>query len=137
MNSNKEPKIISVLHERLSTWESSVLRKQNLTPGQAETLGILIQSGPIKMKDLAQKKGITSCSLTDAIDRLVKKEMVVRRAYNGDRRVLYIALTKKGRQRFNNYRSSHADLEKKIKDCLTEKERGLFKQIIKKAIEVI
>ncbi|WP_319548446.1 MarR family transcriptional regulator [Desulfogranum marinum] len=65
--------IIVEFYEKLSSWEDSVVRESGLTTAQANTIEIVGHAGSIKMKDLAEKLGVTTGTLTVAVDRLEKK----------------------------------------------------------------
>src|SRR3954468_7064824 len=60
-------------------------------------LEILLHKGPVPICSMCDKLQLTSGSLTAAIDRLEKKELVVRQFDDQDRRVRIVHLTDKGR----------------------------------------
>lgn len=66
----------------------------NATVHQLEVLHHL-QRGAMKMGDLAREVGISETSATAVVDRLVKQELLERRADPADRRIVLIAVTER------------------------------------------
>lgn len=69
-----------------------------LTFPQLVALRHLLRSGPISMSDLTNRLGVTRGALTGLIDRLEAAEFVTRQPSSADRRVIFLALTEKGRE---------------------------------------
>jgi DNA-binding MarR family transcriptional regulator len=74
-----------------------------MTLPQAQALKLLM-SGPVSTGDLAARLGISAPAVTQLTDRLVRKELIERRASDGDRRSVMIALTERGRQAVESFR---------------------------------
>ena len=96
MGTNNLTDIILEFHGRFSCFENSVVKKSGLTQAQSEILNIVSQSGTIKMKDIAEKRKISKCTLTVSIKRLEKKGFLKRVPLEKDKRVSLIQLTEKG-----------------------------------------
>jgi DNA-binding MarR family transcriptional regulator len=60
-------------------------------------LEILAESGPMIMRDVADRIGVTARNMTAAVDALEDAELVVRRPHPDDRRATLIELTDEGR----------------------------------------
>ncbi len=73
-----------------------MVRDSGLTTAQAHTIQIVGHAGSIKMKDLAEKIGVTTGTLTVAVERLEKKNLLVRKPHEKDRRAYLIELTPEG-----------------------------------------
>lgn len=130
-------KIIVEFYERMSSWEDSVVRDSGLTTSQAHTIEILGHAGPIKMKDLAQKIGVTTGTLTVAVDRLEKKQLLVRQPCKTDRRAFLIELTESGQAYFKQHHNFHIKMTQEIVADLTEKEQQAFGSILEKILNRI
>lgn len=130
-------KIIVEFYERLSSWEDSVVRDSGLTTAQAHTIEIVGHAGPIKMKDLAQKIGVTTGTLTVAVDRLEKKQLLVRKPCETDRRAFLINLTEAGHAYFKQHHNFHIRMTQEIVADLTESEQELFGAILEKMLKKI
>jgi DNA-binding MarR family transcriptional regulator len=128
-------KIIVEFYERLSSWEDSVVRDSGLTTAQAHTIEIVGHDGPIKMKDLAQKIGVTTGTLTVAVDRLEEKNLLVRKPHDTDRRAYLIDLTKEGHIYFQQHHNCHIKMTQEIVAGLTDKEQAVFGDILEKMLK--
>ena len=127
-------KIIVEFFEKLSSWEESVVRDSGLTTAQAHAIEIVGHSGPIKMKDLAEKIGVTTGTLTVAVDRLEKKELMKRKPHETDRRSYLIELTPQGEEVFKEHHNFHIKMTEEIVSGLTRKEQEDFARIIEKVL---
>ncbi len=130
-------KIIVEFYERLSSWEDSVVRDSGLTTAQAHTIEIVGHDGPIKMKDLAQKIGVTTGTLTVAVDRLEEKKILVRKPHETDRRAYLIDLTENGHIYFKQHHNFHIQMTQEIVAGLTDEEQILFADILEKVLKRI
>jgi DNA-binding MarR family transcriptional regulator len=65
---------------------------------QCYTLDMLGEHGETSMVQLARKMFLDKSTMTRVVDGLVERELVVRRFDDGDRRLIYIALTAAGRK---------------------------------------
>ncbi len=74
------------------------------------------------MSAIAKKLNITVGSLTTSMNSLVKKEYVLRRRSEDDRRVVYIQLTEKGERAYRHHENYHAKMTEAILEKLDEKE---------------
>ncbi len=130
-------KMIVEFYEKLSSWEDSVVRDSGLTTSQAHTIGIVGHEGAIKMKDLAEKIGVTTGTLTVGIDRLEKKKLLERKPHETDRRSFLIELTKKGDTYFKQHHNFHIKMTQEIVSDLTQAEQTAFANIIEKVLKKI
>jgi len=84
------------------------------------------------MSEVAGILGITVGTLTTAINHLVKKEYVIRKKSEEDRRVVQISLTRKGKLAYRVHEKFHADMVRAIIEELTpEEEEVLIKSLDK------
>ncbi len=115
-----------------SSWENSVIRSSDLTVSEAHAIEILGKYGPINMKNLAQKSGVTTGTTTVTVDRLEKKQYATREAVKEDRRVHLITLTEKGQQAFAQHHQYHFNLTEQIFSVLSDEESQSLLSILKK-----
>ena len=127
-------KLIVEFYEKLSSWEESVVRDSGLTTAQAHAIEIVGHSGSIKMKDLAQKIGVTTGTLTVGVDRLEKKGLMKRRPHETDRRSFLIELTPEGRLCFEEHHEFHIKMTQDIVSELTPEEQEIFGRLIQKML---
>ncbi|MDH3999552.1 MAG: MarR family transcriptional regulator [Desulfuromonadales bacterium] len=128
-------KDIVEFYEKLSSWENEVVRGSDLTPNQMHAIEIIGHEESLRMKELAQKLGITTGTLTVMIDRLEKKGMVERKPNENDRRSYRVALTKAGAEHFARHHQFHLKLTEEIAAALTAEELKGFETILKKVVQ--
>ena len=119
-------------YERLSSWEQSVVRDQGVSLAQIHAVEILGANGPLRMKNLADKLGVTTGTLTVLVDRLVKNGLVVRQAAEGDRRAVEVSLTEAGQVMFAEHDQLHLQLTKDMTAALDADECAQFLQFLSK-----
>ena len=121
-------------YEKFSSWEHGVVKGKGLTLPQMHTIEILGASGNLRMKELAEKMGITTGSLTVLVDRLEKKGLVGRTPHEEDRRSIRVSLTDKGMKHFQEHHNLHARLTQEITGPLSPDEISSMIDLFKKAI---
>ncbi|MGS0683454.1 MarR family winged helix-turn-helix transcriptional regulator [Shewanella sp. 125m-7] len=97
-------------YEKLSSWEMAVVKDKGFSLPQVHTVEILGLKGPMRMKELAQKIGITTGTLTVQIDKMVDAGLVIRVPYANDRRSILVELTESGREMFEEHDKLHIQL---------------------------
>jgi MarR family transcriptional regulator, 2-MHQ and catechol-resistance regulon repressor len=95
-------------------------------------LEALLHKGPLTITQIQDKVLLASGSMTAAIDRLEKRDLVVRKATSADRRARLVELTPAGRMVAEDYFTKHArDLEA-LMSVLSPKERKQLYASLKK-----
>jgi DNA-binding MarR family transcriptional regulator len=82
------------------------------------------------MSETAKELGITSGTLTIAVDNLIRKGYVERRRSKEDRRVVLIKLTEKGIRAYKAHEDFHKDLVASVLEVLDEKEAELLVKVL-------
>jgi MarR family 2-MHQ and catechol resistance regulon transcriptional repressor len=96
-------------------------------------LEALLHKGPLPVNEIGKKVLLTSGSITVAVDRLEKKDLVERRAHGTDRRARIVHLTKVGRRLITRVYADHAaDMERLAFASLTNAERRTLINLLKK-----
>ena len=129
--------LIVELYEKLSSWEEDVVKDSGLTTTQAHIIDIVGHSGSIKMKDLAEKTGVTTGTLTVAADRLEERKLLKRKPHESDRRSYLIELTSEGESYFKQHHKFHLRMTEDLVSDLTETEQEIFAGIIEKMLKKI
>jgi DNA-binding MarR family transcriptional regulator len=80
-----------------------------LTMPQAQVLRLL-RRGPLCTGELAAELRISAPAVTQLTDRLTRKQLIERRASQGDRRSVMVALTDRGRRAVDRFRQRRADV---------------------------
>ena len=74
----------------------------SLTPLHFEILMLLAEEGSLPVFEIGKRLVLAKAHMTQLVDKLVEKEMVIREADPGDRRVTRISLTETGKQSLDN-----------------------------------
>ena len=131
-NLKKLSRTIIQFYEKLFSWENSVAKNSGLTPQQYHTIEIVGSEGPIRMKPLAEKLGVTTGTLTVMIDRLQKAGYVTRQNDPQDGRAFYSVLTDKGQKSYREHQEHHKALVENITGSLEKAESSQLIQILNK-----
>lgn len=124
--------LIVEFYEKLSSWEHCVVRDKGLTLPQMHALEILGTHNGLRMKELAQKMGVTTGTLTVLVDRLEKGAMVCRQPHPEDRRSIIVELTDKGHELFKEHDELHNQLTQDITVDLSDEEIAALTNSLKK-----
>jgi len=123
MNASEElSHLIVEFYEKLSSWEHGVVKGKGLTLPQMHALELLGVHGPLRMKELAEKTGVTTGTLTAMADRLEAKGLIRRAPNKEDRRSFLVELTDRGRERFLEHDKLHDQLTREITAALSAEE---------------
>ena len=119
-------KNLTEFFERLSSWEDGIVRDTGISLPQMHLIEVVGNHEALRMKDLADKLGVTTGTLTVMIDRLSRKGYVERLRDDMDRRSYFITLTDPGREHYRNHHRMHDGLIADICDLLGESESERF-----------
>jgi MarR family 2-MHQ and catechol resistance regulon transcriptional repressor len=108
------------------------IRSFGLTEGQFGALEALGHKGPLTLGELCQKQLVSGGNMTVVIDNLEKEGLVRRVRGNGDRRVITVHLTGKGRELFNRTFGRHAEFIAELASVLTKQEQEQAGSVLKK-----
>ncbi|WP_076413857.1 MarR family winged helix-turn-helix transcriptional regulator [Shewanella sp. UCD-KL12] len=113
-------------YEKLSSWEQAVVKDNGHSLPQIHTVEILGGNGPMRMKELAEKIGVTTGTLTVQIDKMVKSGLVTRKPHETDRRSILVELTDKGEALYQEHDALHLQLTGELTAKFTAEERVQF-----------
>jgi len=120
--------------DKINSWENSVIRGSGLSPAQMHTIEVIGHLPDIRMKELAERLGITTGTLTVSIDKLEKKGLVIRKPHLSDRRSWLVSLTEKGQAIFLRHDRFHQDFTEDISAGLTTAEISQFSALLTKVL---
>jgi len=110
------------LYDKINSWEHSVVKGSGLSPAQMHAIEVIGHRQDMRMKELAERLGITTGTLTVTVDKLEKKGLVLRKPHQHDRRSWLISLTESGRRIFSQHDRFHLDFTKDISADLNGEE---------------
>lgn len=107
------------------------LQEFDLNVSEFGVLEMLYHKGDQPVQKVAEKILVTSGTITYVINKLEKKEFVVRRKCNEDKRVYYVSLTEKGKDYISHIFPKHKDfLDNLFKDLDEESKTQLLENLI-------
>lgn len=128
------------IFDKILVTEEKALSKSNfsdLSIAEMHTLEGIGLYDTRTMSETAARLGITTGTLTVAIDRLVRKGYVERKRDTSDRRVVRVRLTKKGKLAFRMHSKFHTLLVDRIVEPLSSSDRDLLVQLLTRVSEFV
>lgn len=105
------------------------IKGSGLTLGQPKILDYLKDHNGASQKEIARGCHIEAGSLTSILNRMEEKGMVERRMLNGNRRSLYVFLTKKGEELLNIVTEGFQSIEDDAFRGISSEDKEQFMQI--------
>ncbi|UJF18511.1 MarR family transcriptional regulator [Vibrio sp. SS-MA-C1-2] len=124
--------LITEFYDKMSSWEQSVVKETGYTLAQVHTIEVLGEHGSLRMKELAEKLGITTGTLTVQIEKLVALNLVERGTHPEDRRAIVVNLTEEGEAIHRQHNQLHHELVKNLTHELSETEVHQLTSMLKK-----
>ena len=84
------------------------------------------------MSSVARSLGVTTVTLTIAVNSLVKKGYVERARSEEDRRVVLVSLSEKGKRAYLHHRQFHEQMIEAIVEELSEEEQAVLEKALVK-----
>jgi DNA-binding MarR family transcriptional regulator len=122
-------------YEKLSSWEHEVVRGTDLTPNQMHAIEIIGHEKSLRMKELAERLGVTTGTLTVTVDRLEQKGLIQRQPHERDRRSYRVVLTPPGKKHFAKHHAFHVKLTEELASALTPEELESFNAVLGKVLK--
>jgi DNA-binding MarR family transcriptional regulator len=124
-------------YEKLSSWEERVVKDSGLSLPQMHTIEMIGIYGSMKMRDLADRLGVTTGTLTIMVDRLESKKYLERTPNPGDRRSYLISLTETGEKKYREHTTAHKEMTNRCLGDFSEEEQQVFISFLNRFIERI
>ncbi|CAM5779913.1 MULTISPECIES: MarR family winged helix-turn-helix transcriptional regulator [Brevibacillus] len=108
------------------------IRQHGLNPTEFGVLEVLYHKGPQPLQQIGEKILISSGNITYVVDKLEKKQLLVRKPCAEDRRVIYAELTEKGQQFLASIFPSHKIAIEQAVSGLNPEEKRSAIELLKK-----
>ena len=108
------------------------IKRTELGDSDFRVLEALLHKGPLPVNTVGPKVWLTPGSISVAVDRLVRKGLVLRKDRAGDRRVRQVELTAKGQALITRGFREHAEGMEDVVKVLSKKERLTLLRLLKK-----
>ena len=114
---------------------ATLFENSGLTPGQFHSINWLGLDGDLTMGQLAHRLGVSEKTVTGIVDRLERGGYAERRRRDDDRRVVFVALTRKGAAIFRRMERQIIARTKAMLAVLEEGERRVVRRLIERLVE--
>ncbi|MCH4815976.1 MAG: MarR family transcriptional regulator [Saccharolobus sp.] len=114
--------LITGLTRKINKDTDKALEQIGLSYFEFKVMCALEEEGKVPMSRIAEKYMLTKAGLTSIIDRLEEKELVRRVRSESDRRVIYVELTEKGREKLMESRKIFLNVLSSFLSKLSEDE---------------
>ncbi len=105
---------LAEFYDKMASWEHSIVKDSGLSPAQIHTVEIIGHNKDMRMKELAERLGVTTGTLTVGVDKLEKIGLVERKPHKNDRRSWLIVLTGEGEKMYEQHHKFHQQFTKEI-----------------------
>ena len=124
--------VLARAHRSIVAYIEGALAAQGLGLSDFMVLEVLLHKGPLTISAIGEKVLLASASMTSAIDRLERRDLVVRKSCASDRRLRYVELTSAGRTFISRIYAEHAKDLDLIAEGLSSVERKTLYEGLKK-----
>lgn len=126
--------LIVGLTRKVNKEADKALEELGLSYFEYKVMCALEEEGKVPMSRVAEKYMLTKAGLTSIIDRLEEKNYVTRIRSEEDRRVIYVELTDKGREKLAQSRKIFGEVIERFMKKLDNNELDNLEKILTKLI---
>ncbi|WP_026973167.1 MarR family winged helix-turn-helix transcriptional regulator [Aliagarivorans marinus] len=119
-------RLLTEFYDKMSSWEQSVVKETDYSLAQVHTIEVLGCCGAMRMKELAEKLGVTTGTLTVQVDKLVRAGLIERRAHPQDRRAIVVVLTEEGEVIHRRHNQMHLTLVEELTRHISPEQESLL-----------
>ncbi|MCP8968522.1 MarR family winged helix-turn-helix transcriptional regulator [Ectobacillus ponti] len=123
---------LSRAYRRVMDISNESVQGYGLNPTEFGVLELLFHKGEQPLQQIGEKILLASGSITYVIDKLEKKQLVVRKPCQRDRRVIFASLTASGQELMETIFPQHEELLHTSLDMLSQEEKEELLQLLKK-----
>jgi len=129
INSKTSKKMADIFNERLIPL--------GVTRVQWMAMYYLLKYGDMSQKDLGERMDIKESTVARLLDRMEEEDLIKRTNSKEDRRVKYIELTVKGREKIEELLPEGQKMSEFFSKGIAEEEISVFKTVLQKFMENI
>jgi len=124
--------VLSRAYRSVSDHVNKAIHSYGVNPTEFAVLELLYHKGDQPLQQIGGKILLASGSITYVIDKLEKKELIVRKACEKDRRVTYASITEKGKKFIEEVFPQHEETINEIVSGVTSEEKKRLIELLKK-----
>lgn len=133
----KYSNILVEFFEKMTSWENDIVADRDISLAQMHLLEVVGNSNSLRMKELSDKLGVTTGTLTVMVHRLEKKGYLQKVKDKVDKRSYFIELTKIGRNEYEHHHQMHGHLIDEIVNALGDDNSSTFFKWLEEIQEVM
>ncbi len=124
--------LVGLFHEIMDIEEKAIITEefQDITNNDMHVIEAIGIQEPRNMSSIARALDVTVGTLTISMNSLVKKGYVTRTRSEKDRRVVFIALTEKGKKAYAHHQRFHQEMIEAVLDGLSEEETQVLAKVL-------
>ncbi len=122
--------LLTEFYDKMSSWELSVVKETGYSLAQIHTLEVLGSHGAMRMKELANRLGITTGTLTVQVEKLVQAGLIERQSIEGDRRSVSVTLTEQGKVVYQQHNALHLTLTDELTRPLSQEQQSELSKML-------
>ena len=126
--------LVNLINEIWELEEKAIITEEfgDLTNNDMHVIEAIDMEGARNMTSVAKSLGVTTGTLTIAVNSLVKKGYVERVRSEEDRRVVLISLSQKGRKAYLHHQQFHEQMIEAIVEELSAEEQAVLEKALVK-----
>ena len=129
INNKTSKKMANMFNERLI--------QRGVTRVQWMAMYYLLKYGDMSQKELGERMDIKESTVARLLDRMESEDLIIRTQTKEDRRIKYIKLTLKGKDKIESLLSEGEKMSELFSMGITEDEIEVFKRVLQKFEENI
>ena len=128
------------LFDSIKELDKAILKKLSICdkfiPTQMKIVKYILNSKKeVSQKDIEKALNLSKATVSDVINRMEKKNLIIRKENNKDFRSKYITLSSEALDLFNEHKKKLEDLEKILEKNISKSEIDTFYNIVSKMIK--
>lgn len=126
---------LGLLTGRFQFLKSDVMPPEcELNLRELRVMVFLGRSGPSIMSEIADHQGLAMSTATGIVDRLVQKDLLIRKRPEEDRRVVEVELTDKGQEVYQWHFEEHVQFSRNILQSLNHDDQETLMALMRKIV---
>lgn len=107
-----------------------IKKTTDLMPGEPKILEFLMEHEPCEQKEIAVGCDLNPSSVTGILMRMERRNLIKREAINGNRRSLYVSMTKHGKNMSKKVEGAFEIVDQQAVEGLTQKESAELMRLL-------
>ncbi|MFW2945917.1 MarR family winged helix-turn-helix transcriptional regulator [Bacillus velezensis] len=124
--------VLSRAYRSINDHMNKHIHKHGLNPTEFAVLELLYHKGNQPLQQIGDKILLASGSITYVVDKLEKKELLIRKASPTDRRVTFAQISEKGIRLLDDILPDHAEEIKEMISVLSDEEIEMCTEMLKR-----